>query len=784
MGDLLHDWLIVINNKGVPSNALTPCGMTEEQHQRGSNSNVIDDMDRMSEPAENTDVRTTDNPGKRGKKGEKRALSLRRRASEPSTIGGAVPTSLQETLASHEFFASLPPDIVETIGRHVRIHRCAPGDVLVQEGARGRALFWVVRGTVSLLSVRSETVLANLGRGAFFGEVGALYEVPRIGTVIARTPVTVAMLLRHDLLRALEGDPTCLGKIVHAAQERYYQVKPKSLPLGHRGDVHYQIMALREAFPFCRPLTDAYLLDLILLGNFCSEQEGTILAFASEPVVLLLAGGSVHFVDPIRKQLDAYHKGDVVHIPKEASFNAYLMAGDDSPYYLKIARDIYEKLREGEALPKLDESLGQSTAALSLSSINEIGGTLGGAVKQSGPVRRHSVARVFFHEQDLHYDIPPMVALEEGTILTSSSAVLTPSPPPSPPLDMQEVRAKLLALLASRCIPVSHLQNVLLADDGSALDLSAVYTHMTRFIIKQFLDTIGRRLQYLSLSGCLLSDEAARQIAEQTGSLQRLFMNDCTTVGSIGFRAILEANRNLRTLHAANCPGFDHECVRALEGLPIRDLDLSFCRNLGEHLWQRLSQLAPTLERLILHRIITLDETCIQEVDTAIQFGRLRILDLSDCAFISSQGLRYLLRSVPHLEQLSLAFCTGLDETAIKAFSHSRFSSLAPETATSRRMALTALDLSYAPRAATDLCLRALVHLTPNLRAISLRGDKNLGPGALKALQHLPHLHLVNLSDCEGLDETSIQEAAHQCEWELLTAERLLDVQKLDSNDH
>lgn len=756
--------------------------MTEEHHKHGSNLEVVEGIDQMSGSAGTTETRNNGSNAESMKR-ESCALSLRRRASEPSSMGSTIPASLHEALSSHAFFASLPSEVLDTIGRHVRIHRCAAGDVIIQEGARGQALFWVVRGLVSLLSLRSETVLANLGRGAFFGETSALYEVPRVETVIARSSVTVAMLLRDDLLRALQGSPTCLAQVVQAAQEQYYQTKPKGLPLGHRGDVHYQIMALKEAFPFCRPLTDAYLLDLIFLSDFCSEHTGTILAFASEPVVLIVVEGSVHFVDPIRKQRHTFQRGEIAQIPEDASFNAYLIAGDDAPYYLKIAQDVYEKLLVGKALPKLDESLSQATADLSLSAINEMSETLGGAIKQSGPARRHSVARVFSHEQALHSDISPMAALGEEATVSSSFTALTPSPSSPPPFDVQEARAKLISLLANCHIPAAHLQNVFLADDGSALDLGTVCTYMTSFILKQFLDTLGSRLLHLSLSGCLLSDEAAQQVAEQTGSLQRLVMNDCTTVGPVGFSAILRANRDLRTLHVANCLGFDYDCVQILEGLLIRDLDISFCRNLGEHLWERLSKLSLTLERLTLHRIITLDNTCIQEANATVQFSRLRILDLSDCAFISSQGLRHLLRSVPNLEQLSLAFCTGLDETAVKALSFSHFSSMTLENITSQRPTLTTLDLSYAPRAATDLCLRALVHLTPNLEAISLRGDKNLGPSALKALQQLSHLRLVNLSDCDGLDETSIQEAAHRCKWELLVTERLLDVQRLDLRD-
>jgi CRP/FNR family cyclic AMP-dependent transcriptional regulator len=64
------------------------------------------------------------------------------------------------------------------------ILRFAPGDVLLQEGARDNRLFFLLNGEVKV--VRGSSRVAHIGMpGAVFGEMSALLDIPYSASVIA-----------------------------------------------------------------------------------------------------------------------------------------------------------------------------------------------------------------------------------------------------------------------------------------------------------------------------------------------------------------------------------------------------------------------------------------------------------------------------------------------------------------------------------------------------------------------------------------------------------------------
>jgi CRP-like cAMP-binding protein len=79
-----------------------------------------------------------------------------------------------------------------TVARHMETATLPADAPLIEEGEEGDALFLIIEGEASVRR-GGEEVLA-VGPGASFGEMALLDGEPRSATVIATTPVTVAVL--------------------------------------------------------------------------------------------------------------------------------------------------------------------------------------------------------------------------------------------------------------------------------------------------------------------------------------------------------------------------------------------------------------------------------------------------------------------------------------------------------------------------------------------------------------------------------------------------------------
>jgi CRP/FNR family transcriptional regulator, cyclic AMP receptor protein len=100
-----------------------------------------------------------------------------------------------------------------------------PGAVLIAEGARSGRLFVLVEGTVEILKGDFQINLVS-DRGAIFGDMSALLDIPHMATVRAVTPCTlhvtegadaflqsnkeIAFLLAQVLAQRLHGVTTYL----------------------------------------------------------------------------------------------------------------------------------------------------------------------------------------------------------------------------------------------------------------------------------------------------------------------------------------------------------------------------------------------------------------------------------------------------------------------------------------------------------------------------------------------------------------------------------------------
>lgn len=153
---------------------------------------------------------------------------------EEDSVAGT-PRDLIQRLREFSLFSTASPEFLETIASKLVPQMYPAQSFVITEGEEARAMYWIVRGTVAIVSRDGEAVHAELGPGAFFGEIGILFDCPRTASVQAREKCLVAVLTAGALNEVLPQHPDMERAIRDEAQERLAVLEKTKLSVGVRG---------------------------------------------------------------------------------------------------------------------------------------------------------------------------------------------------------------------------------------------------------------------------------------------------------------------------------------------------------------------------------------------------------------------------------------------------------------------------------------------------------------------------------------------------------------------
>jgi CRP/FNR family transcriptional regulator, cyclic AMP receptor protein len=94
----------------------------------------------------------------------------------------------------------------------------AAGSVLARQGEAGRE-FYVILDGKARVSIDGKDV-AMLGPGEFFGEMSLLDQGPRVATVVAETPMELAVLDPREFTSLVEEHPGVARKVLKTLAHR------------------------------------------------------------------------------------------------------------------------------------------------------------------------------------------------------------------------------------------------------------------------------------------------------------------------------------------------------------------------------------------------------------------------------------------------------------------------------------------------------------------------------------------------------------------------------------
>ncbi|MEW6473406.1 MAG: cyclic nucleotide-binding domain-containing protein [Actinomycetota bacterium] len=135
-------------------------------------------------------------------------IALRRR-SEPDYLSH---------LSSLPLFSDCSRAELKSLARRTADINAEPGQVLIREGQGAYDFFVIVSGEADVS--RDGEVVARLGRGDYFGELGVLDPGRRDATVTARTPMELIVLAQWDFEQALEEAPGMTRRLLAGMAHR------------------------------------------------------------------------------------------------------------------------------------------------------------------------------------------------------------------------------------------------------------------------------------------------------------------------------------------------------------------------------------------------------------------------------------------------------------------------------------------------------------------------------------------------------------------------------------
>ncbi|MGD8859266.1 MAG: cyclic nucleotide-binding domain-containing protein [Myxococcales bacterium] len=135
-------------------------------------------------------------------------------------------------------FAGLSPAALRALAAEVLTFETEPDATIIHQGDRGTALYIVVKGFVRVLrrdSAGIESVLGELHKGEFFGEMALLAGQTRSASIVARNAVTLMRLDGQDFRRVIAQYPQLDAQVRRLLEQRRDQfVERRKPPLRQR----------------------------------------------------------------------------------------------------------------------------------------------------------------------------------------------------------------------------------------------------------------------------------------------------------------------------------------------------------------------------------------------------------------------------------------------------------------------------------------------------------------------------------------------------------------------
>lgn len=134
--------------------------------------------------------------------------------------------ALEDHLRSVPMFASLPAEFIDSLRQTVELQRFGKGDVICRQGDIADSFYLIRTGFVKVTESHpdADLVLAYLGKGGYFGEIGLLTASGRrTATCTSLDHLEVVRIGAADFQRMMDAFPDIRANLSRVAQEHLQQ---------------------------------------------------------------------------------------------------------------------------------------------------------------------------------------------------------------------------------------------------------------------------------------------------------------------------------------------------------------------------------------------------------------------------------------------------------------------------------------------------------------------------------------------------------------------------------
>jgi len=135
-----------------------------------------------------------------------------------------------------DLFSDLSDEDLLHVAEAAKVHNFQRDERVFDEGDAADTLYVVASGKINIVVTSAEgkdLILAVLGEGQVFGEMGLLDSAPRSASAITATPAELISIARLDFDKLLESQPGLSRKLLHIMAERLRRANSKMESLAY-----------------------------------------------------------------------------------------------------------------------------------------------------------------------------------------------------------------------------------------------------------------------------------------------------------------------------------------------------------------------------------------------------------------------------------------------------------------------------------------------------------------------------------------------------------------------
>ncbi|KAL2710940.1 F-box/LRR-repeat protein 2 [Kluyveromyces marxianus] len=685
-------------------------------------------------------------------------LPERNDSSSPTnqSLGNPIYTeTIDDTISTRQFlkslplFTALPANAIHELALSVEIKQVPPFEYVFRKNDIGEDIYFIISGEVEVLGPSTskifpgknvaipshkiiDVVLARLGPGQYFGEMGFLSSITddvkqkskckRSAGIRTVSNCTLLVLTGDTLRDFCARFPETQTQIKQTAEERM----KKNVELRKNNDTEYQTNSSHpDLAALISPISQKGYINLL------NDQTRKI---QSQPLVT---------VDSLLSQTS------------ESSLDLYNEPNNKSLFKSNFSFD--NQSQKETSMQQI-----RKPASPTFTPVSGIGASL--SVASSGSLLGENSIKndEALQQQPLELHVPPL----NGALKRRASAFSTRSPSPMQYMGHlkrarlsnigggpSRRRSSVLSVgplpdrLLLRCfqyIPLPELmklrlvcrrwRQLLYVAPGlfDKLDLTAWSTSIDDKALHKITDFVGSRSKCIDISNCFhVTDEGFSYMVNEIGiggCIKSLKMTSCWEISAMAIMdiAVPSIGKFLEEINLSNCRKVRDDVIQRLLGWDVAEVAPSSVASSHNN---QIGSLYP------------LDEP-IPDVGFSYwsyqMFPKLKTLIISECIFLTDNSIRSILNSCPNLAYLNVSFCCSLTDAAI-------------ELIRVGGQNLEQLDISFCGRAVSDISLLNISMHLRKLEQISLKGCLRVTRSGVDSLLggYAP-LKRIDISQCKN----------------------------------